>query len=210
MDLAVFSTTSSDVRALPTFEELDLYIYYVAGCVGEFWTGMVAAHVPSLAGWNVPEMSNVGVRFGKGLQLTNIVKDLARDVQRGRCYLPESLLRQAGMKPLDLLDTRHQVRIQPLLRRLIGIARDHLDQGWLYTMAIPPSEVRLRLACMWPILFAGHTLRGVAESTDVLNASINIKMPKSQVYRIMLLTMMTGGSGYIGSAYWGRLRKTIL
>jgi farnesyl-diphosphate farnesyltransferase len=89
------------------------------------------------------------------------------------------------------------------------VAREHLDQGWLYTLAIPRRELRLRLACMWPILFAGQTLRRVAESPHLLDASINIKMPKGQVYRIMALTTLTVGCGYVGSAYWGRTRKRL-
>jgi farnesyl-diphosphate farnesyltransferase len=211
MDLTVFTGDSAkELRALQTMEELDRYTYYVAGCVGEFWTHMVAAHLPSLTHWNVPEMVQVGVRFGKGLQLTNIVKDLGRDLQRGRCYVPDVLLQRAGLKPTDLLSAHNVARVQPLLRHLIGIARDHLDQGWLYTMAIPPRERRLRLACMWPILFAGETLWRVAESPDVLNPRVNIKMPKSRVYLIMLLTAVTGGSSYVGTAYWGRLRKMVL
>ncbi len=209
MDLAVFPGDSvKDLTALHTMEELDRYTYYVAGCVGEFWTDMVAGHVPSLSTWNVPEMAKVGVRFGKGLQLTNILKDVARDLQRGRCYIPEMLLQEAGLTSSDLLKPDNSNRLKPVLRKLTGVARAHLDQGWLYTLAIPRRELRLRLACMWPILFAGQTLRRVADSAVLLDPSVNIKMPKGQVYRIMALTTLTGGCGYVGSAYWGRLRKT--
>ena len=210
MDLTVFPGDSvKELTALRTMEELDRYTYYVAGCVGEFWTDMVAGHVPSLRAWNVADMAQVGVRFGKGLQLTNILKDVARDLQRGRCYIPDTLLREARLTPSDLLNIGNHHRIQPILRQLIGVARDHLDQGWMYTLAIPRRELRLRLACMWPILFAGQTLRRVADSDQLLDPSINIKMPKGQVYRIMALTTLTGGCGYVGSAYWGRVRKRI-
>ncbi len=210
MDLTVFPGDSvKDLTALQTMEELDRYTYYVAGCVGEFWTHMVSAHVPSLAHWNVPEMAKIGVRFGKGLQLTNILKDIARDLQRGRCYIPETLLKEAWLTPSDLLNKDNGDRAKTILRRLSGVARDHLDQGWLYTLAIPRRELRLRLACMWPILFAGQTLRRVAESSELLDPCVNVKMPKGQVYRIMVLTTLTGGCGYVGSAYWGRVRKFI-
>ena len=50
-----------------------------------------------MAHWNIEQMSNVGVHFGKGLQLTNIVKDVAKDLRRGRCYIPASLLKTAGL-----------------------------------------------------------------------------------------------------------------
>ncbi|MER3422533.1 MAG: squalene/phytoene synthase family protein, partial [Nitrospiraceae bacterium] len=132
MDLAVFPGDSvEDLTALQTMDDLDRYTYYVAGCVGEFWTEIMCAHVRSLSAWDVSEMAKIGVRFGKGLQLTNIVKDIARDLQRGRCYLPVSLLREAGLEPKDLLKTESVRAISPILGKLIAIAGDHLDQGWL-------------------------------------------------------------------------------
>ncbi|WP_447980298.1 phytoene/squalene synthase family protein [Candidatus Nitrospira bockiana] len=210
MDLTVFPGDSAhDLAALATVEDLDRYTYYVAGCVGEFWTRMACAHVPALRSWDGVRMAAVGVRFGKGLQLTNIVKDVARDLQRGRCYVPEVLLQEAGLEPRDLLPREALPRFRPVLGRLIATARDHLDHGWLYTMAIPRRVVRLRLACMWPILFAGETLHRVAQSPDLLDPEVNVKMPKRRVYGIMALTAGTLGCGYVGTAYWGRLRKRL-
>jgi farnesyl-diphosphate farnesyltransferase len=208
MDLTVFpGDAARDLTALQTMADLDRYIYYVAGCVGEFWTGMTCAHLPPLAGWDVPEMAKVGVRFGKGLQLTNVLKDMARDLQRGRCYLPEVLVRDAGLEPKDLLRKESLPRLRPVLTKLVAVALEHLDQGWLYAMAIPRREVRLRLACMWPILFAGGTLRLVSTSPELLNPSVTLKISKGQVYRIMALTTLTAACGYVATAYWGRLRK---
>ncbi|MBI3603997.1 MAG: squalene/phytoene synthase family protein [Nitrospirae bacterium] len=211
MDLTVFpGQTTQELAALPTVDELDRYTYYVAGCVGEFWTAMTCAHRPALAGWNQAEMAAVGVRFGKGLQLTNILKDLARDLQRGRCYVPASLLKEAVLTPQDLLNKAHLQRVRPVLDKLVRMALDHLDQGWLYTMAIPRWEVRLRLACMWPILFAGATLQRLTSSPDWLDTSAALKISKGHVYRVMALTTLTAGCGYVGTALWGRLRKQIV
>ena len=67
MDLTVFPGTSAEnLTALKTLDDLDRYTYYVAGCVGEFWTDLMCAHRKALASWKVREMSEVGVRFGKG------------------------------------------------------------------------------------------------------------------------------------------------
>lgn len=211
MDLARFSgDTARDLTALQTLEDLDQYTYYVAGCVGEFWTDMMCGHRLALARWNVREMSAVGVRFGKGLQLTNILKDLAKDLQRGRCYIPEVLLKEAGLTPTDLLQRDKAAAFRPVLRQLLTIAREHLDQGWLYTMAIPRTEIRLRLSCMWPILFAGETLRLITRSDDLLNPAVTLKISRGTVYRIIALTTLTGACGYTGTAYWGWLRKQIV
>jgi farnesyl-diphosphate farnesyltransferase len=211
MDLSVFPGASAgDLAALKTMDDLDRYTYYVAGCVGEFWTDLMCAHRRALASWDVREMSEVGVRFGKGLQLTNIVKDVAHDLLKGRCYIPESMLADAGLKPRDLLRSDSLPRFKPVLAELVRRATEHLDQGWLYTMAIPRYETRLRLACMWPILSAGESLKLVLQSTDLLNPVVKVKIPRSKVYQIIALTTFTGACGYVGTAYWGRLRKQIV
>ena len=155
-------------------------------------------------------MSEAGVRFGKGLQLTNIVKDLAQDLHNGRCYVPEPLLAEVGLTAEDLLDQRNRARLQPVLRKLVRMAVEHLDQGWLYTMSFPRGEVRLRLSCMWPILSAGESLKLVMNSPDLLNPAVKVKIPRSKVYQIMALTTFTGACGHVGTAYWGHLRKQII
>lgn len=210
MDLSTFPGASvANLTALKTLDDLDRYTYHVAGCVGEFWTGLMCAHRKALASWDIQQMSEVGVRFGKGLQLTNIVKDIAHDLQKGRCYIPEMMLLEAGLQPHDLLDQNNLPRLRPVLSKLVRLAVEHLDQGWLYTLAIPRSETRLRLACMWPILSAGESLKLVLNSPDLLNPTVKVKIPRSKVYQIMAMTTGTVACGYAGTAYWGHLRKQI-
>ena len=40
-------------------------------------------------------------------------------------------------------------------------------------------------------------------------SAVKVKIPRSKVYQIMALTTFTGACGYVGTAYWGRLRKQI-
>lgn len=211
MDLSLFpGQSAADLLPLKTYEDLDRYTYYVAGCVGEFWTDLMCAHRTALRTWNVRQMSEVGIRFGKGLQLTNIVKDVSHDLRKGRCYIPAAMLADEGLQPEDLLNREHLPRFRPVLSRLVRLAAEHLDQGWLYTMAIPRYETRLRLSCMWPILSAGESLKLVMNSPDLLNPAVKVKIPRSRVYRILALTTLTGACGYVGTAYWGRLRKQLI
>ena len=211
LDLNLFPGTSmEDLAALKTLDDVDRYTYQVAGCVGEFWTDLMCAHRKALAGWDVQRMSELGIRFGKGLQLTNIVKDIAHDLQRGRCYIPEMMLSEAGLTPHDLLDQGNLPRLRPVLRDMVRLAVDHLDQGWLYTMSIPRHETRLRLACMWPILSAGESLRLVLDSPDLLNPAVKVKITRGKVYQIMGVTTGTVACGYAGTAYWGHVRKQIV
>ncbi len=211
MDLSAFPGQDvEELTALKTVDDLDRYTYFVAGCVGEFWTDLMCAHRKALASWNVREMSEFGVRFGKGLQLTNVVKDIAHDLRKGRCYVPEALLSDAGLRPRDLLDKGSLPRFRPVLGQLVRMAVEHLDQGWLYTMAVPRYETRLRLSCMWPILSAGESLKLVMNSPDLLNPAVYVKIPRSKVYQIMAMTTGTAACGYAGTGYWGHLRKQIL
>ena len=119
-----------------TDDELDRYTYMVAGCVGEFWTKMCAAHVRGLEEWKAGRMEELGVRFGKGLQLVNVLRDIGEDRRRGRQYLPN-------------LDD---------YQRWLDRAVEHLEAGWEYTLAIPPAQWRLRLACIWPICIGLRTI----------------------------------------------------
>ena len=71
-DLTTFPLEESgEIRALQRWEDLDDYTYRVAGCVGEFWTEISIAHLPALRGWDRQRYAQLGIRFGKGLQLTN-------------------------------------------------------------------------------------------------------------------------------------------
>ena len=87
------------VIALQTAAELDEYTYLVAGCVGEFWTRTCLAHLPRYAGESESELLRIGVNYGKGLQLVNILRDIPADRRAGRCYLPEEELRAANSTP---------------------------------------------------------------------------------------------------------------
>lgn len=198
------------VRALPDQQDLEFYTYAVAGCVGEFWTKMICHHLPGLRRWDQSRMIPIGIRYGKGLQMVNILRDLPEDLQKGRCYIPEVLLKQVNLSPEQLLDPSSAQSFRPLFRQLIQEARDHLDQGWRYTMAIPCMEVRLRLACMWPILIGIRTLQALSTAPDPLNPKTSIKIARRDVYSIVAATGLTGGCGSVGTAYWGYWRKRIV
>ena len=72
----------------------------------------MCAHRKALANWNIQQMSEVGVRFGKGLQLTNIVKDIAHDLQKGRCYIPEMMLTEAGAQTSGFIGSEQSPSLQ--------------------------------------------------------------------------------------------------
>ena len=203
MDLTLFPSSSSfEIIALPTLRELDLYTYYVAGCVGKFWTHLSIAHIPSLAHWDAAAMCERGIRFGKGLQMTNILRDLPNDLRKGRCYLPQSLLQQHKLTPHDLLTPEGFHTAKPVLTQLIDLTIEHLNLGWTYTMSIPRRAIRLRLACLWPILFAVKTLRHVSSTLERHDCNVSVKMSRKEVYATMLISGMAVTSNTLLTAYY--------
>ena len=144
LDLSRFAdATLERIAALNTDEELDDYTYRVAGCVGEFWTKMCRAHLIRDALLDEDWLTAQGVRFGKGLQLVNILRDLPRDLRHGRCYLPGDRLWAIGLAPSDLLDPTNGAKLRPLYDFYLAQAEDHLAAGWQYTNALPRSQARV-------------------------------------------------------------------
>lgn len=74
--------------SLKSAAELEEYTFLVAGCVGEFWSEMLAWKIPNWARLPDQEMIDLGITYGKGLQLVNILRDLPGDLAEGRQYLP--------------------------------------------------------------------------------------------------------------------------
>jgi farnesyl-diphosphate farnesyltransferase len=195
--------------SLESREELDLYTYLVAGCVGEFWTEIMIAHRPRLAGWDAEAMKRRGVRLGKGLQMTNILRDLARDLRIGRCYIPRKELAEIGLSPEALLDPGAVERLRPLLRDLLAFTLEHYRHGWDYTLAIPRAEWRMRLACCWPLLIGLGTLALVARAPNLLDPSATVKISRPAVYTIMARSSFSVLSNAALEAYARRLRGKI-
>lgn len=188
-DLNRFPGESADqLAALDTPEELDRYTYLVAGCVGPFWTRMCAAHLKELDGWKDGSMEEMAIRFGKGLQLCNVLRDIPKDLRIGRCYLPSQELAGEGLKPSDLLEAGNAAKLRPLYERYIDKALSHLDAAWRYTLAVPATLPRLRLACAWPVWIGLKTLAKLRGNADILQPDRRIKISRIEVYGLMART----------------------
>jgi farnesyl-diphosphate farnesyltransferase len=190
LDLTRFGAASvKNIIALQTGEELDDYTYRVAGCVGEFWTRMCLAHLFARNRLDEQQLLRNGVRFGKGLQLVNVLRDVPRDLRQGRCYLPADELGKSGLKPTDLLDPANETRVRQTYDRWLDVAHAHLAAGWEYTNALPRNQFRIRLACAWPILIGKETLQGLANGR-VLDPSHPIKISRAKVRQIVMRSLL--------------------
>ena len=189
-----------NVIALRTEAELDDYTYRVAGCVGEFWTKMCRAHLFPNAPLDDARLLADGVRFGKGLQLVNILRDLPADLRKGRCYLPAEELAEAGLTPADLLEPANEARLRPLHDRYLDRAEAHLAAGWAYTNALPWRCVRVRLACAWPILIGVKTIQRL-RAANRLDPRQRVKVARREVRQIIVRSVLR----YPWPAAWQRM-----
>ncbi|KWF58572.1 phytoene/squalene synthase family protein [Burkholderia pseudomultivorans] len=194
-DLRTFpDEQSGQVAALPARDVLDRYTYLVAGCVGEFWTDMTGMHTRAARRWNLADMREKGIRFGKALQMTNILRDCAKDLRIGRCYLPEDVLGAHGLRVADLLAPDASSRARGVLFDLLRVALAQYRDACSYTLAIPRRFVRLRLACLWPILIGLETLELLAANDAWLDPAQPSKVPRKRIYRIMASSLAMVGS----------------
>lgn len=190
LDLRRFGGVAAErVVALRTDEELEDYTYRVAGCVGEFWTRMCLAHLFVGASLDEAGLLAQGVRFGKGLQLVNILRDLPADLRHGRCYLPAEVLATRGLKPADLLEPANEPRLRPLYHAYLDRAEAHLLTGWAYTNALPWRSVRVRLACAWPLQIGIETLK-LLRAGNVLEPRGRIKVSRTRVKQLMRRSLL--------------------
>ena len=189
LDLKRFAgRKSSSMSALHTGAELDDYTYRVAGCVGEFWTKMCREHLFPDANLDAARFLADSVRFGKGLQLVNILRDLPADLRQGRCYIPAEHLATASLRPEDLLNPAVEPRFRPVYHALLTQAEAHLAAGWEYTNTIPVGQWRVRLACAWPVLIGVRTIERL-RAGNVLEPGQRIKVDRAEVHDLMLRSL---------------------
>jgi farnesyl-diphosphate farnesyltransferase len=185
LDLRRFGEAKpGSLAALETEAELDDYTYRVAGCVGEFWTLTCRAHLFPTVTLDDDALLRDGIRFGKGLQWVNILRDIPRDLRNGRCYMPRQSLAAIGLTPNDRLSPATQPRFRPLYEKFLGKAEDHLAAGWDYINALPGGQFRLRQGCAWALLLGLRTLQ-MARQENVLDGSRRIKVSRGALYSLM-------------------------
>jgi phytoene synthase len=168
MDLEPRTSNLEPVQTFETFEDLYRYCYLVASVVGLVCIrifGYTDAHAERLA-------EETGVAF----QLTNILRDVKEDVERGRVYLPMDLLDEFG----ESIDELHQLAAgRTMTERERGMLATLAIRGEKYYLAgkkLVPLLDRDSRAAMWVLLTIYHRLLGrIAErKMEVFRERISI------------------------------------
>jgi len=188
LDLQRFDNPQ-EIRALGTAADLDEYTYLVAGCVGEFWTGLCFRHVRNFSSRSEDEMLAVGKRYGMALQLINVLRDAGSDLRAGRCYFPEYELSAAHLTPSQIFSEPE--RFQPIYQGWLEKAQTDLASGMEYSRAI--KNRRVRAATVMPALIGVRTLALLQEAG---HAALQqpVKIARREVRAMVLSLAFTLGS----------------
>ncbi|MEY4484297.1 MAG: hypothetical protein RL693_1749 [Verrucomicrobiota bacterium] len=195
LDIERFPEDGS-LRALQTSGELDDYTWLVAGCVGEFWTRLCAEELTDAfsKGTSTDQMIERGIRYGKGLQLVNILRDIGKDSRLGRCYFPQEELLAHG---LNLSEIHHDPsKLMPVMTAWHLKCREHLEGGLEYVEAL--EHKRLRYATALPLLLGYRTL-ALIEKADAATLLRGVKVSRGEVTKLLfdagLASLRRGGIG---------------
>lgn len=125
--------------------QLDRYIFLVAGCVGKFWTRICHKRISKFASLSAENMERLGILYGNGLQLINIIRDRDKDASLGRAYLCAQDVKARSKEALMAMQS-----------------------GVEYVVAV--NDPFLRYATLLPALFGVRTL-GVLRSSRKVKIS---------------------------------------
>jgi phytoene synthase len=151
-----------------TFDALYEYCWRVASTVG-----LICVEI---FGYTRPEAREYAVNLGIALQLTNIIRDVRVDLERGRVYLPEEDLRRFHVTESDLRSGRVTDHVRRLLAHECSRARGYYARAH----ELLPHQDRRSLV-------AAEIMRGIYRSVldrieradyDVFSETIRVPRPR--------------------------------
>ena len=113
--------TDLDQCRYETLEELDQYCYRVASVVG-----LLSIEI---FGYRDPVSRDYAVHLGKALQMTNILRDIRNDAERGRIYLPREELDRCGVDEESLLALHYSSEFHQAAASMAVRARNHYQKA---------------------------------------------------------------------------------
>lgn len=193
----------------PVFEneaDLDDYMYEVAGRVGYLSTEVFAWHYPSLRP-KLERLMPMAMETGLALQTVNVIRGMRKDYERGWIYVPESFCSACHIQPQDLFDPAYEIEALQVIDLMAQKAQRHLGMAVEYIRCLPPWMHRLRLACIWPMLFAVRTLAISRRNLAVLVGEV--KITRAEVQKIIFNSSLLGWSNMWIASYYQKLQQAV-
>jgi phytoene synthase len=181
-----------DIQRYATQSELDTYCYRVASVVG-----LLSIEV---FGYQDPACQAYAVELGHALQLTNILRDVRVDAERGRIYLPQEDLARFGIKEADILAGRFSGPYAALAREMGGRARSRYAKA---RNLLPAKDRRAMIAAELMGAIYWRLLQKLeARAFDVFQPGI-VRLSSPHKLALILQTWWRVASGTSTPAYGG-------
>ncbi|MGH2520987.1 MAG: squalene/phytoene synthase family protein [Anaerolineales bacterium] len=184
--------------------DMDDYMHEVAGRVGYLVTDVFAWYSGFIRA-RLSQLMPLAREFGLALQTVNVIRGLRKDYERGWIYVPESFCAAVNLHRSDLFKPEYQIQALQVVDMLADKAERHLKAALDYVKALPPWLHTLRLACIWPLLFAARTLAISRHNVNVLVGEV--KMTRDEVKAIVRDTTLFGWSNQWLEGYFRRLQS---
>ena len=104
-----------------TFDDLQLYCYRVASTVGLMCI--------EIFGYKHKSTRDFAVNLGIALQLTNILRDIKKDAEAGRIYLPEEDMKRFNYSEKDLLNLTYNENFRTMMRYEVNRAKHYFEEA---------------------------------------------------------------------------------
>ncbi|MGO9482917.1 MAG: squalene/phytoene synthase family protein [Candidatus Kryptoniota bacterium] len=183
-------------------EEMDDYMHQVAGRVGYLMTDLFAWYSPVIME-RKEKLLPLSRHFGLALQTVNIIRGLRKDYERGWVYVPRTFYEPLGLTRDGLFDAQNAAKVLRIIDRLADKAETHLQYGLDYIMGLPKWLHGIRLACIWPLMFAVQTLAVSRNNISVILSET--KITRADVKKIVRDTTLFGWSNSWLNNYYNRL-----
>lgn len=171
--------------------DMDDYMFEVAGRVGYLLTHLFAWYSRSIR-VKIKELLPLAREFGLALQTVNVIRGLRKDYERGWVYVPKKFLEAVNLSAHELFQPENCEEAIKVLDMLADKAERHLHAALMCVKSLPSWQHRIRLACIFPLLFAIRTLAISRRNTDVF--SREAKMTRAEVKRIVRDATLWGWS----------------
>jgi 15-cis-phytoene synthase len=179
-----------DIKRYADFAELESYCYRVASVVG-----LLSIEI---FGYRNPACREYAIYLGKALQLTNILRDVRTDAERGRIYLPLSELARHKVAPEEILQFKYSPRFQALAEGAAERARHFYRQARL---TLPAEDRR----CMASAELMGSVYWRLLDKLERRRFDVfgpkPARLNKGQKILLMLRTGLRLACGTMAPAY---------
>ena len=202
----IYFQTNASTQGLADLNEMNRYCYHVAGVVGEMLTELYCDYSETIAAQR-ETLLPLSVSFGQGLQMTNILKDIWVDYQRGMCWLPQDIFARYDISLNKLQEHAQTDEFSAAMQDLIAIAAGHLHNAMEYTLLIPKEEKGLRLFSLWAIGMAQLSLRKLDQHLD-FTRSRPVKISRRSVKATIFLTRLMNSNNLVLKTLFDLLNRS--